>query len=162
MAITSSKSLFAPLTWLAASGGVLFGLLQMAPSLSLSMACAAGLSIGTVFLATGEEDSKNRMIVPLLGAVLFGFLAWIAVSLIPGTPAESGLAANAVLTARSLIVLSAVVLLMPILAFAEMMFSMVAVQAVAKLRGKTVLGGELQVISMIDQKFGGVMGSLNR
>ncbi len=162
MAKSSSYSSAAPFGWLAFSGAVLFGLVQLSPTLYASVVGAAALSMGTIILATGSNIDKSNRFVPYLGAALFAMLCWIAVSLVPSSPVEAGVAAGTVLTARSLVVLSAVVLVMPVLAFIEMLFSLTAVQAISQFRGHSVLDGELRVVSMIDQKFGGVFGGLNR
>ena len=162
MTNNSTYSIAAPFGWLAASGGVLLGLLQVAPGLASSIACAAVLSIATVVLASKSDHENETVLVPFLGAVLFGFLAWITISIIPSSSAEAGASGSMVLTARSIVVISAAVLLMPILAFVEMLFSVVAVQALARMRGQSVLSGELHVASMIGRKFGGVFGAVHR
>ncbi|MEE9375589.1 MAG: hypothetical protein V3V04_04580 [Rhizobiaceae bacterium] len=158
----TTYSIVGPFGWLAASSGTLVALLQFSPSLAASFACASALSIASVVMATRPEQKSDSVLLPLLGAVLFAFITWITISMVPSSSAEIGVSSGMVLTARSIVALSVVVLLLPVLALAEMLFSVVAVQAIARLRGKSILGGELQVVSMISNKFGNLLGAVNR
>ncbi len=152
-----------PFAWLALTAGLLSGLHMLELSVTVSFIAAIFVSLTIVLLASRPAaEDQNRITIPVLGAGLFALLAWSAISFIPAVPFDDGLSSNAQFFARSIVVVSAVVLAMPVLALAELLFSMCLLQIIARADGESTLGGELRVVSMIDRKFGGVLGSLNR
>jgi hypothetical protein len=95
-------------------------------------------------------------LLPWAGAVLLANIAWITVLLLPVGGQDAGV------IERLIVVLSAGIILMPILAFVEMMVSTTFVMMISKAQGKTDLGSELQIVALLDRKFGGLLGTINR
>ena len=157
-----TKQVSAPISWLATAGASLIALIQLAPSMSVSILCAAVLSASIIVLVSRSETNEESKVVPHLGAGLFAFMIWIVVSLVPVSSVEVGAVANSALIARTVVALIACVLLMPLLALAETIFSVAVVQVVSRASGGSVLSGELRVVSLLEQKFGGLLGGINR
>ena len=162
MALEILKKISTPLGWLAASALGLFALLQINLALTPSIVLAVICSMVTVLLVTRNSADEPSPLIPIAGAGLFSCFAWIAVLLVPGSAVATGIAGETAFMARMLVVLISLVVMMPLLVFGEMIVSIVMVQAISRLRGASVLGGELRVVALVDRKFSGLFGSKNR
>ncbi len=151
-----SSSILEPLAWLCAFGLSLGALAFAAPGLAFAIVTCCVLSVALTLSATREGSLQDSKFLPWAGAVLLANIAWIAVLLLPVGGQDAGV------IERVIVVVSAGVILMPILAFVEMMVSMTFVMMISKAKGKTDLGSELQVVALLDRKFGGLLGSINR
>lgn len=162
MALEFLKKISTPLGWLAASAVGLFGLMQINLALTPSIVLAVVCSMATVLLVTRNSADEPNLLLPFVGAGLFSCFAWIAVLLVPVSAVETTTAGEMALMARMLVVLISLVVMMPLFVFGEMIFSIVMVQVISRLRGSSVLGGELRVVALVDRKFSGLFGSTNR
>ena len=151
-----SSSVFEPLAWLGAFGLSLGALAFMTPNLAFALISCCVLSVTLTLIATQNGRLQDSKLLPWAGAVLLANIAWVAVLLLPVGGHDTGV------VERIIVVVSAGLILMPILAFVEMMVSMTFVMMISKAQGKSGLGGELQVVALLDRKFGGLLGSINR
>lgn len=151
-----SSTIFEPLAWLVAFVLSLSALVFMAPGLAFAIVSCCVLSVALTLLATQDGSLQDSKLLPWAGAVLLANIAWIAVLLLPVGGQDAGI------VERVIVVVSAGIILMPILAFVEMVVSMAFVMIISKAQGKSGLGGELQVVALLDRKFGGLLGSINR
>ncbi len=150
------STFFEPLAWLGAFGLSLSAFAFMTPGLAFAIISCCVLSVALTLVATREGSLQDNRLLPWAGAVLLANIAWVAVLLLPVGGQGVGV------IERVIVVVSTGVILMPVLAFIEMMVSMTFVMMISKAQGKSNLGGELQVVALLDRKFGGLLGSINR
>jgi hypothetical protein len=153
---SATSKILEPLAWLGAFGLSLGGLVFAAPGLAFAIISCCVLSIALTLLATRKGSLQDSKLLPWAGAVLLANIAWITVLLLPVGGQDAGV------IERLIVVLSAGIILMPILAFVEMMVSTTFVMMISKAQGKTDLGSELQIVALLDRKFGGLLGTINR
>jgi len=155
------RSLFTPVVWLTVSAGSLFMLANFAPGMAVSVTMAVCVSAAIIGLvAWGNEIDMPA--VPVLGAGLFALMTWISISIMPDVAVGTDLSGGWVLTAKTLVLVSAVLFAMPVLALFETLVSIALVQVLARRSGASVLGSEMRVAAMIGAKFGGLAGTINR
>lgn len=153
---TKFSTTFEPLAWLGTFAVSLFALAYIAPGLSVTIVLCGALSIALTLIATSNSNLQDNKSLPWIGAILSAFIVWVAVLLLPTSGQEAGV------IERVIVVVSAAVILMPALLLVEMVTSVAFITMISKAQGKTNLGGELQVASLVDRKFGGLLGSINR
>ena len=153
--ITQPRTL-EPFAWLATFVVSLFGLAYVTPPLSASIVLCCTLSIALTLISASKGNLHENKYLPWLGALLSASIGWLAVLLLPVGGQDVGI------VERVIVVMSIAVILMPALLVIEMLTSVVFVTAIAKVQGKSNLGRELQVVSLVDRKFGGLLGSINR
>ncbi len=153
----SVKETLMPFAWLGTYATGFAVAVWFSPPLLWSALAACTLSLCIILFVAGRDVSQpSGQLVPLGGALLLALITWIAVLLVPVGAMDTSIAARAVA------VIAAATLLMPVIAFGEMLFSILALQLVSRAQGRSVLGGELRLIAFIDRKFGGLLGSVNR
>ena len=153
---STPSRIFEPLAWLGAFGLSLGVFAFVGPELAFAIVSVCVLSAALTLLATREVSLQDSVVLPWAGAVLLANIAWIAVLLLPVGGQDVGV------IERVIVVVSAGIILMPILAFIEMMVSVALVMMISKAQGKSELGSELQVVALLDRKFNGLLGAINR
>lgn len=155
------RSAFAPILWLGVSAGSLLLLANIAPSILVSALMIVVVSALIIALVAKGTD-VDMPAVPVLGAGLFSLIAWLSVSMMPDVSAVAEMGQGWVLVAKAVVFLTTVLIAMPVLALAETLISAVLVALISRSTGASVLGSELRIVAMINAKFGGLAGSINR